>query len=117
MNDQELLIYAAKAINLKWLSYHHSKGLCCRDDKYGGLIEYYWNPLENDADAFQLMVTLSKRDGGVALMLNSRFNSTNFAQCYTDGETIVPMEWMQDDPYAATRRAIVGVAAEIGKGM
>ena len=47
MTDRELLELAAKSIDKKWLSYStgSGKGLCCRDSSYGGLIEYYWNPL------------------------------------------------------------------------
>lgn len=107
MNDQELLTYAAKAIDLKWLSYHHLKGLCCRDDKYGGLIEYYWNPLLNDADAFQLMVKLR-------LEVYVHENES----AVIDGNIIAnTIQNHNGDPYAATRRAIVMAAAEIGKGM
>ena len=57
--------------------------------------DYEWNPLTDDGDALRLAVKL------------------NFP---LDGFTITPSEWM-DDPYTATRRAIVRAAAEIGKGM
>lgn len=101
MNDQELLTYAAKAIDLKWLSYHHSKGLCCRDDKYGGLIEYYWNPLFNDADAFQLMVKLNMFD--TLRLIELRLEETRKDPTIDDCQIL--------------RRSIVRAAAEIGKGM
>lgn len=109
MTDKELLTYAAKAIDLKWLSYHHLKGLCCRDDKYGGLVEYYWNPLLNDADAFQLMVRLllavevGHIDTEVFYRDDRKYKKTSCANPSEKGN--------------ATRRAIVMAAAEIGKGM
>lgn len=109
MNDQELLTYAAKAIDLKWLSYHHSKGLCCRDDKYGGLIEYYWNPLFNDADAFQLMVKLN-----LAVEVCNENSKVFFGDF---GEFKRSTYSNSTDKESATRRAIVMAAAEIGKGM
>lgn len=113
MNDQELLTYAAKAIDLKWLSYHHSKGLCCRDDKFGGLIEYYWNPLENDADAFQLMCKLK---------IDLYFGNGDVEASVTPKKGYfeeVFLEFWNDEQskMAAARKVIVLAAAEIGKGM
>lgn len=107
MNDQELLTYAAKAIDLKWLSYHHLKGLCCRDDNHGGLIEYYWDPLFNDADAFQLMVKLN---------IEIRFNDKSVSASSTLGA------WEEDSfthetKESTVRKMITCAAAEIGKGM
>lgn len=104
MNEKELLTYAAKAIDLKWLSYHHSKGLCCRDHKYGGLIEYYWNPLTDDGEALRLAVKLEME---INCMELSQFQVATYDDkgnaTYTDDSCV--------------RRAIVRAAAEIGKGM
>jgi len=94
MTDRELLEMAAKAAGREWLSYHLTKGMCCRDDSYGGLIEYYWNPLTDDGDAMRLAVKLGIDISGVQLK-------------YWDKTS--------KNPYAATRRAIVLAAAEIGK--
>ena len=113
MNDQELLTYAAKAIDLKWISYHHSKGLCCRDDKYGGLIEYYWNPLLNDADAFQLMCKLKidllfgNGDVEASYSTHKGFFHEVFLEFYAD----------EQSKMSSARKVIVLAAAEIGKGM
>jgi len=49
MTDQELLTYAAKAVGIE------DKIFIPMSQPYG----YYWNPLTNDADAFQLMVKLN----------------------------------------------------------
>lgn len=116
MTDRELLGLAAKAAGIdvevsrgrivlrQSLSPERRMGSC-------------WNPLTDDGDALRLAVKLSQMDGGVALMLNSRFNSYGFAQCYTNECVVAPTEYMPDDPYAATRRAVVRAAAEIGKAM
>jgi hypothetical protein len=59
-------------------------------------IEDIWNPLTDDGDALRLAVKL----------------------CLLDNHeiAIAPVNvWHGDDPYAATRRAIVRAAAEIGK--
>ena len=111
MTDKELLELAAKAAGRKWLSYHHQKGLCCRDDSYGGLIEYYWNPLTDDGDALRLAVKLqihmAKYDNYVsACQLGPAW-----------GGEVVVWDHEEPDPYAATRRAITRAAAEIGKAM
>lgn len=108
MTDRELLELAAKAEGRKWLSYHHTKGLCCRDDRYGGLIEYYWNPLTDDGDAFRLSSKLWMEvrhvHGQAHAGMAGRFWCTE--------------PWFPDgDQDAATRRAIVRAAAEIGKSI
>lgn len=63
-----------------------------------------WNPLECDGDALRLAVKLS-----LDLNINGdccdAFSSEGFYNC------------RDDDPYAATRRAIVRAAAAIGEGM
>jgi hypothetical protein len=100
MTDKELLELAAKSVESKWLSYHHTKGLCCRDDSYGGLIEYYWNPLTDDGDALRLAVQLNL------------FNTRSKGYEWPDAELFARHE---DDPYAATRLAIVRAAAEMGR--
>ena len=123
MNDRELLELAAKAVG----------GVLCEGTgkKRTGPTWDTWEwcgpvgislpdgtvsfPLLSDRDALRLAVKLSQMDGGVALMLNSLLNSTAFAQCYTNRNVVSPAEYMGDDPYAATRRAIVRAAAEIGK--
>ena len=113
MTDRELLELAAKAAGWKDLDF-------LAGDEYANVYDdeghqYTWNPLTDDGDALRLAVKLGLLEGGLALMLNSRLNQTAFAQCYTNENVISPQEYMLDDPYAATRRAIVRAAAEIGK--
>ena len=112
MTDQQLLELAAKAAGYKTIQYQDLKshGL---DVRYGideaiwnG--ESYWNPLEDDGDALRLAVKL-----GLRIEINTQVL----------GDTLVISEFYDNvechngDPYAATRRAIVKAAAEIGKAM
>jgi hypothetical protein len=66
----------------------------------------YWNPLTDDGDALRLVVKLK--------MI---VDVTDEAS----GAGAIGLKWCsepyKDDPYAATRRAIVRAAAEIGKGL
>jgi hypothetical protein len=69
----------------------------------------YWNPLADDGDALRLAVKL---------------RSFPVIEFWSDGGLWVFMpgdeqnaELLGTDPYAATRRAIVRAAAEIGKEM
>ena len=98
MTDRELLELAAKAAG-----YNMAKVL----DGYPMYMEGYgiWNPLADDGDAMRLMVRLrleprfidnSHRNGAEP----SRVTLHNYG-----------------DPLAATRRAIVRAAAEIGRGI
>ena len=66
-----------------------------------------WNPLEDDGDALRLAVKLQMQ---IAIFE---------AECHTRCPNRAQQDWFGEagDPYAATRRAIVGAAAEIGKGM
>jgi hypothetical protein len=72
-----------------------------------------WNPLTDDGDALRLAVKLGigldhyiQLPSGIDMVLASKGLGTSdmHEECGTD-------------PYAATRRAIVRAAAEIGKGM
>lgn len=91
MNDRELLELAAKAASITYF-----------DIDEIGVIEYgadtpsgfrHWTPLTDDGDALRLAVKLNILPG--LLTVKAMTN--------------------QDDPYAATRRAIVRAAAELGK--
>lgn len=79
-----------------------------------GSVIYAWNSLEFSADAFELLVKLADREGGAAVLLNSRFSSAGFVDVHTDEHHIAPQEYMLDHPSAATRRAITRAAAAIG---
>jgi hypothetical protein len=110
MVDQELLELAAKAagLNVKAQSVN-------ADDRWIGLIvgekhtreRIFWNPLTDDGDALRLAVKFKLRIE-INDLLGDTLVSGKF--CYT-------IENHNDDRYAATRKAIVRAAAEIGKAM
>lgn len=98
MTDKELLELAAKAAGYTDIKYENGWWLEVRygltEAFWNG--EDYWNPLEDNDDAFRLAVKLTVLNG-------YRISIPNV----DEGE----------DQYAATRRAIVQTAAEIGKVM
>lgn len=111
MTDRELLELAAKAAGLNIKSYAVDT-----DDKFIHLIvgpkftkeKIAWNPLADDGDALRLAVTL-----GLAVSIDCT-GRTTYAHAEECWQTLQPHN---NDPYAATRRAIVRAAAEIGRSM
>ena len=101
MTDQELLELAAKAAGIEGTWDTHAK---CLVPKMG---QMWWNPLIDDGAAFRL-----------AVRLNIEFDNVgDSCTAYQYDYGIDCNEAHGDDPYAATRRAIVLVAAKIGKEM
>jgi hypothetical protein len=95
MNDKELLELAAKAAgNITF------EDCFMQNPAIYGKRE--WNPLTDDGDALRLAVKLE--------ILNTRPNGYEWPN-------IDLFNQHKDDPYAATRRAIVRASAEIGKGI
>lgn len=105
--DRELLTWAAKAAGLphKWIPML-GKMLHIID---GGNSDT-WNPLDNDGDAFRLAV-------GLRLEIEFGSNFVNVGKSGSNKEWHLAREEFGDDPLAATRRAIVRAAAEIGMQM
>ena len=102
MTDRELLELAAKAAGildeLEW--FEESYGNCWV------LGSREWNPLTDDGDALRLAVKLEM---DLSLGLNG---------CVVLPDPNIRLEELSsEDPYAATRRAIVRAAAEIGRTM
>jgi hypothetical protein len=100
--DRELLELAAKAA-----------GIDISDatfDGWGTPIQTQWNPLKDDGDALRLAVKLclDVTPAGDYTAVR-RFNTNDWV---TEEYGLDPC-----DPYAATRRAIVRAAAEIGRSM
>jgi len=82
--DRELLELAAKAAGIPWVEGGPSRM------GWAG-----WNPLTDDGDALRLAVKLNIDAGKPGMRLS--------------------VDWREgEDPYAATRRAIVRAAAAIG---
>ena len=114
MTDRELLEAAAKAMrdsgDPNFRNYEvYADRVCLELGSRRGAIIGYWNPLTNDGDAFSLMVRLGlslRRD----VLDVGTFLRVREMNC---GELGVAM--LKDDPLAATRRAIVRAAAEIGR--
>jgi hypothetical protein len=74
--------------------------------------ENSWNPLDDDGDALRLAVKLN---------IDVFFHASR-VEGHVAGGRIPPVRAIEredygDDPYAATRRAIVRAAAEIGRNM
>ena len=102
MTDKELLELAAKAAGYTL------------EDRYTKQDEYWpwceevdciWNPLADDGDALRLAVKL-----GIHI-------TSSVTDAWASALTVTAIEPMRDDPYAATRRAIVRAAAAIGRTM
>ena len=98
MTDRELLEAAARA-------FLPAENLKCASFMAGFMSN--WNPLTDDGDALRLAVKLR-------LTVNCSYSNVavvgqEFKQAY------FMKECNKDDPYAATRRAIVRAAAELGK--
>ena len=107
MTDRELLAYAAKAAGIKF--YALSRGGARYAPQPGIMQPYvYWNPLADDGDALRLAVKCN---------LNVCIGYGSVSACLQDDGSFHRIEETKNDPYTATRRAIVRAAAEIGKGM
>lgn len=107
MSDRELLELAAKAAGYR-LDADGDRA----DERNNAGAPIRWNPLTDDGDALRLAVKLrldiSKRPDDVVEVSNN-------------SETLDEFRWAWEsygvDPYAATRRAIVRAAAQIGGDM
>ena len=111
MTDRELLENAAKAAGMNTRYYHFEFtgewGMI--DDDPDGIL---WNPLVDDAHALRLAVKIGLRDYfGVEIQ-----KTCVQATCFEPWEHC-QYEEHNNDPYAATRRAVVRAAAEIGRAM
>ena len=105
MTDREYLELSAKAagIELRW----HPDGTAYSDSRckdYWGV----WNPLTDDGDALRLVVKCN---------LHVCVGYGSVSACLQDDGSFHRTEEIKDDPYAATRRAIVRAAAEIGRNL
>jgi hypothetical protein len=101
MTDREMLELAARATGYNWRDWTPNSNPLMAEWPYD------WNPLTDDGDALRLAVKLS---------LNVQINQISVNVYY--GETkFVGEECLSAGRDAATRRAIVRAAADIGKAM
>lgn len=115
MNDRELIELAGKACGLGDLLQWDDASGCVKYPYPSELTDgHLWNPLSDDGDALRLAVRLeldlTRNLYAVAATGRSPTHGT-------PGEHLTIREDFKSDPYAATRRAIVRAAAEIGKGL
>jgi hypothetical protein len=112
MTDRELLELAAKAVGLSLEQGPGSPPEKCFGACWDGHTWDYWNPLDDDGDALRLAVKLDfrididKERAWTAVYANRSYNIDTVLEANDN-----------NDPYAATRRAIVRAAAEIGRAM
>lgn len=110
MSDRQLLEDAAKAAGID----------ATYDEKWGGMLlpvtveepddgYEFWNPLTDDGDALRLAVKLR-------IMVDPDGESYAVATACPKGRgEFTASEKHRDNPFAATRRAIVRAAAELGR--
>lgn len=116
-SNRELLELAAKAAGLVGYEYTCTDqgGYECMAFDEGGSKSEYWNPLEDDGDAFRLAAELFL---GVSILPGSAATSIEFYKntgYFFGGKAPHIQEDHGSDKLSATRRAIVMAAASIGK--
>jgi len=108
MTEKQLLELAAKAADLE---------LANTKDGYpfwaGGV--GIWNPLTDDGDAFRLAIKLGLDINNSWTIVNGDDNYPMATINVSFNEEIFFYELKESDPFAATRKAIVHIAAEIGR--
>ncbi len=100
MNDKELLRLAAKSADIEIEWDESLNGWVMPNDEHGWFSIVRWNPLENSTQAFNL---------AVKLRLDILIRGIQTLVPYSDTKPVMHGE----NPYAATRRAIVQTAADI----
>jgi hypothetical protein len=109
MNDRELLELAAKAANVDFYTPEGMDAPWCGSGFYlrGCAV---WNPLTDDGDALRLAVKL-----GIELLFTK--NRVGAGRHSPAAAPWAAEDRNVDDPYSATRRAIVRAAVAIGEKM
>ena len=105
MNDRELLELAAKAAGVNFYTPEGMDTPWCGRGFYLR-VGAVWNPLSDDGDALRLAIQLE---------MDVSFGLRGAVIEQSHGKKIQELD--DNDPYAATRRAIVRAAAEIGRNM
>ena len=113
MTDSEILKLAAKAAIGAGMPLHYGPHALQPEPHWQNAGDE-WCPLTDDGDALRLAVKLSMADSsGLKIMLPD--SADPWAVVNDFGHTQIEGRSDGADPYAATRRAIVRAAAEMGK--
>lgn len=105
MSDRELLELAAKAAGIK-VDWRESVECLCYS---GSPYNVAWSPHKDYGDSMHLAATLR---------ISITFIGRGTVQTWADGTTITTeVIHKRADPAAATRRAVLQTAAEIGRAM
>ena len=121
-DDIEIMKYAAKAYGLD--VYESKDGTIQQRTilafSAGGQMgtmpyEVEWNPLRDDDQALRLSIKLKLTIVHVPDRKNANDEFVNAMVFAPDGRLISSYVLYDSDPYKATRRVIVNVAAELGK--
>ena len=104
MDDRKLLELAAKSAGFTDAEWAADQASICTVQAGKGFMPF-WNPLKDDGDALRLAVKL-----GIDVCFALNYVTAR-------GSVQMPLDEYGNDPYAATRRAIVRAAAAIGEGM
>jgi hypothetical protein len=105
MTDREMLELAANAAGVKYTEY---AGDLLIPSSIG---QEVWNPFNRDDQALRLAVNL-----GITIIPDEAGHAVAMAKL-KDGDNICGTSKHGDDKFAATRRAIVFSAAQIGQAM
>lgn len=123
MSDRELLKRAAKAAGV---STKIVKPFADYDDRLGfytmnmdgSRVTGQWNPLTDDGDALRLAVKRRFRVCVFSATTVEGVESPGFVEVWNEESDLLRVEYVKQGDYeAATRRAIVRAAAEIGRAM
>jgi hypothetical protein len=121
MTDRELLELAAKAVGYSWVRGFSQDGAWWHQDPENAR---RWNPLTDDADMTPLIVRLGIKVLPYPVFGHEKHSVIASRRLWSppeddDNSCYGPecLEQYGDDPAAATRRAVVRVAAEIGQEM
>ena len=110
MTDRELLELAAKAAGIDWDAQMDNGTIVIAAEA-----PEFWDPLTDDGDALRLAVKLGLLvDCDSVVLQGCQVEAVSGMSSHEDNYVHI-LEKYGNDPYAATRRAIVRAAAEIGR--
>ena len=112
--DREILEMAAKAAGFKDATWAAEQACIATLEQKRGF-KLFWNPIEDDGDALRLAVKLDI--DLIRESLDDVPSTPTHVKAQSWDLEFSASEALGDDHYAASRRAIVRAAAEIGRAM